>query len=397
MDPVIHDPHNHAPAATPDDVWDDAEGTIASHGGAVAILPRKKNLSAETTPNRHDEGLRIEARPLERDSGNSLEIQEISGNIVRLDPEIPMESKMPRTITFHERPPEADRKIKPPEDGEWGNKRKHPMLWIIGTGAVVCATVVVAMIFQPAINERNALRPGQGVSRMILDPDEELAKSEVLESMLQHQFEAEQVFRKFASATIPDDLLSTLHDAEAIAPLIRSRPLTAPVAKDWIPDESTTWSVFSAGEKTYGVLAGRLPDYSQFSAYLVPSGRHLLLDWKATSAYSTATFADLRKKQGDPSEIRALIQPSDFYSIFFPEDQYASYQLSSPDNSEIIWCYARHGEKAAAELHGFFLKGDIIQDSMQSKKVTVRLEHGPEGTLPHQWLVVDVRNEWLTP
>jgi hypothetical protein len=397
MDPVIHDPHNHAPAATPDDVWGDAEGTIASHGSVVAILPRKKTLTEEAPQTRNNEGLRIEARPIERDGGGSLEIQEFSGRVLRLDPEIPMEAKMPRTVTFHERPPDAGKKINPAEDVEWGNKRKHPFLWIIGTGIAVCGTVVVAMMLQPAINEKNAIRPGQGIAKMILDPDDEIAKSEVIESMLQRQFEAEQVFRKYASAPIADDVLLTLHDSGNVVPLVRSRSLPVRVSKEWVPAENTTWSVFENDDKAYGVLSGTLPDYSDFAAYMVLTDKHLQLDWKATTAYSTATFAELHKGQGNPSEIRARIAPSDFFSNTFPEDQYASYQLSSPDNSEILWCYARHGERASADLHRLFLKGDIIQDSTESKKVTVRLERGPKGALPHQWLVSDVRNEWITP
>ncbi len=397
MDPVIHDPHNHAPAATPDDVWGDAEGTIASHGSILAILPRKKTLTEEAPQIRNNEGLRIEARPIERDGSGSLEVQEITGSVLRLDPEIPMEAKMPRTVTFHERPPDAGKKTKPAEDVEWGSKRKHPLLWIIGTGAAVCATVVVAMMLQPAINEKNAIRPGQGLAKMILDPDDEIARSEEIESMLERQFEAEQVFRKFASAMIADEVLLTLHNSGKMKALVRSRSLPVRVSKDWVPAESTTWSVFDNDGRAYGILTGTLPDYSNFAAYLIPTDKILHLDWKATTAYSTATIAELRKGQGDSSEIRARIAPADFFSNVFPEDQYASYQLSSPDNSEILWCYARHGERAAVALHRLFLKGDIIQDSTEPKKVTVRLERGPEDAQPHQWLVSDVRNEWITP
>lgn len=398
MDSGIHDPNNHVPAVTPDDVWGDAEGTIASHGGIATILPPKRTGQADANTYRQPEGLRIESKPQARETGNQLEIQEISGSVLRLDPEIQSENKVPRVFKFQERPPRIEKTNPSADDVEWGNQqRKHPLVWIIGVGVVVCATLVVAMMLQPVINEPNSIRPGQEEARLILDPDEDISTSEALENMLQRQPEAEQVFRKYASARIPDDVLLTVRDAKAIAPLVRARPLPAPVSKDWVPPDNTTWTVLTSNGKVYGILEGTMPDYSKFAAYLVLSGGMLHLDWKATTGYGSASFTELRQQQGDPSEIRARVAPSDFFTSAFPESQYDSYQLYSPDDSEIVWGYVRRGENTAASLARLFLKGNIIQDSTAPKKVTVRLAKGPEGALPHQWLITGVQDDWITP
>jgi len=122
----------------------------------------------------------------------------------------------------------------------------------------------------------------------------------------------------------------------------------------------------------------------------------LHLDWKATTGYGTATFGELARNQGDAKEIRARIQSSRFYTAIYPEAEYQSYQLVSPDASEAVWGYTRRGEAADSLLGKLFWSGEILDNSVEQKKVTVRLERGPAGSLPNQWQIAEMlHNEWL--
>ena len=402
MDPSLIDPNNHVPEVTPDDVWGDPEGVRQGLHGATTILPPKRskgeNQSSPASPD--SEGLRIEARPQRRQTDETeqkLEVQEIDGSVVRLDPEIPTAPRIPRQITFHEKPPEVE--VDPMRRGEgreWGRSRIHSVRWIVGTSVGVASIVVVAMMLLPLVNKSNAARQGQ--LGLVLDPDEDVKGAEALNAMLSRQPEAEQVFRKYASASIMNDILPLVRDREAVESLIRRSFRPSLVPKDWVPPDDTTWSVFDIEGKAYGVLEGRLPDYSKFSAYLMLSEDQLLLDWKATTGYGTATFEELAKSQGDPVEIRAMISQSGFYTAAFPEAEFRSYQFVSPDGGTAVWCYTRRGDAADAAIEKLFAGGEILKSSTEPQKVALRLERGPADSLPNQWLIAEMlHKDWIIP
>jgi hypothetical protein len=403
MENNLIDPNNHAPAVTPDDEWGDAGGLHSHFDTAATVLPPKRQkmeTRAAAPADRIATGLRIEPKlqPVDiEESPPRLEIQEFTGSVVRLDPAEPVAAKVPRQITFHERP--TRRKDDPHRAGEgreWGRSRKQSVRWLIGTGVAVAALVVVAMMMLPIINKSNAARPSDSGQAMV--PEDDDTAIEALNSILVLQPEAEQVFRKFASAMIADDVLPLVRDPGTVGPLIRQSFRPGRVSKAWIPGDDTEWSVFETGGVQYGILQGTLPDFTRFSAYLVLSDGRLLLDWKATTGYGSATFDELANQQGDPSEIRAVIAPSGFHTAVFPEAEFQCYQFVSPDKEKSIWCYARRGGPAEAELSRLFHTGEIIQESNPPQRVVLRLERGPSGSLPHQWLIAEVlQKDWLIP
>jgi hypothetical protein len=130
-----------------------------------------------------------------------------------------------------------------------------------------------------------------------------------------------------------------------------------------------------------------LPDGSKFAAYFTNDDNRLLLDWKATSSFSTASFEQLSNNQGDASEIRGQISAADFYSATWPEAEYQCYRLVSPDEKTAIWCYARRGSAAANHSTALFQGGEIVQDAQTSRSITLQLERGPSEAQPNQWLI----------
>lgn|GEM_PF-2003902 len=405
MKPSLIDPHNHAPEDTPDDVWSDHDGWDPARLASVAVLPPIKTNTASSSlapTGKHAEGLRIGSESPRRpadDSDSQLEVQEIAGNVVRLEPEVSAVARVPRQITSQELP-RGNSLQRPPhgEGKEWGRARNQSVHWILGTSLGVAAVVIVALMFLPLINQSNAARLRPGQVGLVLAQEENIESLESLNDLLTRQPEAEQIFRNYASAAVADDVLPFVLHAQAVEPHIRKNHRSMVVSKEWLPPEDTTWNVIDNDGHPFGLLVGNLPNFSKFSAYLVLSDNHLHLDWKATTGYGTATFEDLANNHGDPTEIRGKILPSGFFTATFPEAEFQSYQLVSPDDSKAIWCYMRRGNPAEGVLGKLFLAGEILQSTPEPQKVTLRLEPGPAGALPNQWLITEMlHKDWLTP
>jgi len=403
MNSILINPHNHAPAVMPDDVWGDHDRWQQPRPrGATLVLPPKKTPPAETAATgRSPDGLRIGTETPRRSpeaTANQLEVRQIHGRVLRLDPEISTALKVPRQITYQSLPVAEDvNRSSRGEGKDWGRTRTQSVRWIIGTGLGVSSLVVVALALLPLINDSNAERPRPGQTGLVLDKEEgKTAGIESANDLLRQQSEAEQLFRGFASASIVEDILPLVRDEAAVAPLIRSLHRPARVTKAWLPPDSTRWNVIANDGRPFAMLEGTLPDFSKFSAYCVLSANQLRLDWKATTGYGTATFEELTRGQGDPTEIRARILLAPFYTAIYPEAEFQSYQLISPDGSQAIWGYTHRGEAVDGMLGKLFQGGDILESTSEPPKITVRLAQGPAGSLPNQWVIAVMWNmDWI--
>lgn len=400
MVPDFNDSNPPAPEAAPADVWDDEVKAAPDPAAPGTILPPIRIRSDTTTG--PDGGLRIGATnpfPHDNTAEHRLEVQEIVGSVVRLAPDIPDVPKVPRHVTFHERPEIIEEDPNRRGEGrEWGNPRQYPLRWVVGTTVGIIGVVVLAMMMLQRVNQSNAASTAPGQTNLVVDRTDDIKGSEALDQMLSRQPEAERIFTSFVSARIVDDLLLYVRNPETVAPLIRAKPLPPPLSKSWRPDDSSTWNVFETSGRLCATLEGPLPDYSRFHAYFTLTESHLDLDWKATTGYGTATFDELERSQGDPSEIRATIMPSNFHTTTFPEKEFQSYQLVSPDNEKAIWCYARRGELTEAALGRLFRGGEIVKTDPEPRRVTLKLEKAPEGALPNQWLIKELlHKDWITP
>lgn len=122
------------------------------------------------------------------------------------------------------------------------------------------------------------------------------------------------------------------------------------------------------------------------------------MDWKATTGYGTAPFEKLTLGEGDASEIRGWLLTASFYTAVFPEADFVSFQLLSPDRREPLWCYARRGTLESQSLTTLFPHGEIIEERNTSQKVTLMLERGDGQGLPNQWLVGKLlHKQWISP
>ena len=369
----------------------------------ATVLPARRTLADHAASALQSEvGLRIEANSLRLEPENTaqrLEVQEITGDVIRLDPEIEPPPKIERQFTFHERPPQENPKKNPKRLGI-NVKRVHRRVphWILAMGLFVVVMVVSSLMMLPSINARNAPRADSG--RMILSVVEEkkIEGLEPLTELLEQQPEALRIFRSYAQAAGIDEITPLLRNGQDLQETLRAhwKPLGFP--KSWTPGADSSWDVLDLGDQAYGLLAGNLPDGSRFGAYFTKEDGRLLLDWKATVGFGTAFFTELRNGVGDGREIRGELSSSQYYNATCPETDYQCYSLTSPNRETTIWCYARRGETTEEALGLLFNRGIITGESKSVQKATLSLTRGPEGSMPNQWLIQELLHiDWATP
>ncbi len=394
--PLI-DPPDHAPPGSPDDTCGDP--IEPSQNTPIRLLPPKKQPLTAATTGRNRAGLRIDANPQRQQSERPLDVRSINGSVVRLTPEIPTAPKVARRMT-HPTAPDPRRGWQG-EGSQWGLAHKSSMRWIIGSGVGVVTVVVAALFLLPMINRSSAAHPRLGkqpTQKLVLEQEDQPLDMAPMNNLTLRQAEAVQLYRGYVSAAIIEDILPLVRDSATVEPLIRAKRRPTAISKAWQPATTSTWSVIENEGHPFGLLEGTLPDFTTFSAYCVVIDRQLQLDWKATTGYGTATFSEMAHNQGDTREIRAIVMTNLFYTATYPEAEYHSYQLVSPDGRQAIWGYTRRGETADQRLGKLFWSGEILNGSEAQQKLTLRLDHGLAGSLPNQWMITQLlHKEWITP
>ncbi len=399
MNPMPDDPYNHAPAVSPGDMWEDAGEMAFDSNGAVTILPPRRPLperSPAEPAGGNGSGVRIDTwlhKQPEKES-RQLDVREIDGSVIRLAPEEPAVPKMERHVVFREL--EAGKKQES-EGKDWGKATQFSMRWMLGICAGVGALVIASLALVPFVNRSNAAGAPNAV---VLMKDEvmPLEDGDEFRILVGGMDEALRVFREFMTSPDADGLIPLLRDADGVMPLVVSSGRSTLVSKRWKPEKTAAWEVRTANGRPFGFLKGDLPDFSPFHAYFAAVEGSLRLDWKATTGYGTATFEELGRNQGDPTEIRGTIMPGGHYSSVLPEEDFQCYQLASPDGEQAVWAYARRGDAVNEALSLLFQGGGILEASSLPHKVTVRLERVQAGARDNQWLIGELlHEEWIQP
>lgn len=406
MHSSLSDPNNHVPGISPGDSWhdDDESGILGSP--SIGVLPPRRmaadRSSAETLTNNLQSGLRIVSnvsRAAETDSPRRIEVQEISGAVIRLEESVPTPPRVARQVAFHERGVRAESEKNPRGEGrEWGLADQNSKRWLLGAGVTVGVIVILSMVLLPMFNEMNATPTDPDKGSYKVENEEKIEGMEALDRLLLKQTEAMQIFRSYTQASRFEDIVPLLRDGTAMKEILRAwwRPMG--ISRQWSPAPDSAWTLVELEGHPCAVLEGNLPDHSKFAAYFTNEGNRLLLDWKATSGFGTASFGDLKQNKGDPTEIRGLISAAEFYNSAWPEADYQSYRLVSPDGENAIWCYARRDNSNGARIGELFRKGEIVEESQSSRKITLRLGRGSEDAQSNQWLIGEMLHiDWLAP
>ncbi len=404
MNTGFSDPNNHVPEVTPDDAWGDSEVPFTEYHQPTALLPPRRTVKDKSSaPAASIEmGLRIEPRSNSDELAEEpqrLMVQEFNGDIVRLNQDESAPPKVDRIVTFHERPANLQSADTPRGEGrEWGRAHRGSTKWIWGMVAAVAVLVALGIFLLPTINAPNAPRKVPGSESVAVPEDPTSLLVERMNRLLERQDDAARIYRSFSQATISDEALPYLRNGEGLKDTLRANWTPMGIPSDWAPADDSNWSVIELAGNACGLFQGLLPDGSGFTAYFTSDHDQLLLDWKATTGYGTATFVQLKSGPCDASEIRGVITFSDYYTPTFPESDYQSFRLASPDDQQTLWCYATRDSVAFEKISTELAPGSIATEERGPQKVTLRLESGPEGSLPNQWMIGDLLHlDWLSP
>lgn len=400
MSARLPESRNDAPDHSVDGAWVDP---LASPEGGMpkpVRLPerrspgdaRKGKAAAET-------GLRIDSMVTRAESVRRLEVAELGGGgVVRLEQAEASPPKVERHYTFHEKPPvQSGGKNVPGEGREWGTVQLHPVRWILGMGGIVTALIILVFLLLPSINSSNAPTRDPNAVALTVEEAEEIEGMAAVDDILERLPEAIQIFRAYSQASLIEDVVPLVKNGKELEATLRRHWKPLGVPSSWAPSDSSYWSVEKLSGKPYGMLQVELPDFLQMTAYFTLDAGRLMMDWKATNAFGTAPFNRLVEGKGDASEVRGEISMADYYSPSWPEEQYRSFRLTSPDGDTWLWVYAPIGDAAEAALAPLFNRGDILEESKNSLKVTLGLERGSPGSLPNQWLIKEaISADWTT-
>ncbi|MDX1680613.1 MAG: hypothetical protein R3242_07775 [Akkermansiaceae bacterium] len=280
------------------------------------------------------------------------------------------------------------------ESKEWSGPRPVGFKWIALAGGAIIAMLIICMVILH-LRGRND-RAAAIANQTDVQTEARDERDEELENLAKRKLEAIDLFAEFATAKLVEEILPLISNSSDLEPLVR-RTGHEPVAdKDWEPSEHSKWFVVNSRQGVFAILQGELPDYSRFRAYFMLEQGQLVMDWKATTGYSTASFEQLMEGRGDGSEIRGILRPSALYVGPYEEMKYDCYQLESPNGLDLIWCYAESGTDTERILSAKFRRGSIIEDEEGAWLITLKLKRGPEGALKNQWLIDELlHGEWI--
>lgn len=403
MSHSLSDPNNHAPAVTPDDGWDDGDFDFKVPP-LSALLPPKRQvvLPDANSADEETQNLRIGVEPQRvkpdesDDAPQRLQVQEISGHVVKLANQIAT-PRTPRQIIFQERVtrPRLDQSE---QDGDvdWGSGRIHSKRWLMWMSVGVLASVLLALCLLPLINSMNEAPRKSEVFTAVNDVVVE--DIDAINAMVEREPDALRMFRQYAVASQPNDFLPFTRDGKKLRDAISSTGPPLAIPKNWTPSADSSWSVERLAGHPCGILSGTLPDHSPFLGFFIHDGKQLLMDWKATAAYGSAAFSQLDKGLGDSSEIRGIISAAETYSDALPETEFQSYRFKSPDGEISLWCYARRSEPAGAAISPLIQRGEITGEAAPTQRITLKLARPPQGARPNQWLITEMLHiDWLAP
>lgn len=296
----------------------------------------------------------------------------------------------------------------PPMEEKWGSKRhrrKGSRWLLLATFGVVIPLLafVIATTLNRAPVEKNAVR-GAGV----LDLGEE--EPEVLpfdltdpgawfqENSVEAYDDAIAILNQVNAGETARSTLSLMRDDK------RTKERMSASDFQWSADfnvsdpRNLSWEYGASGDTGYMVIMGKDTKFENFRAYFVNTGRGLLLDWAATTAWSEVEVGSL---VADPPALPVAVRAWIVKKPNFDSDSQkliSWYQVLSADRREAVWVYTPSGSEADLAIRKSLRYGMIVMDRIEEIRATLRLQAGARNKRPNEFELIEfVGEEWVQP
>ena len=411
MNPDKEDPNNHVPAVSPDDEW---EGLDVGQAFDSQLPPRRS--AAPRIPKMDVNLSAFQTIYLDRHAGESVSIPEdadhkslasLQVNVERTPIEkesfqasLAMEDfkQVDDSAQGHKRPL-PQRRLSSGERHDWGSNPKGSTRWMLYTALGVICMITLIMIpsyFAGKKSDIELKNKGLGQVARAKEKSEPIKDSGVLVGLMNGHREAIQIYGRYAQAKSENDFLKSIYLSERNAPLVKDGWKSIGAKSGWMPSDKASWQSHRDGEILYAELRGVSHNFSKFLAFFRYENADLKLDWKATTGYGTASFDELKIGEGDGSEIRGWIAPSDFFTQQLPDNKYHSYIFRSTSKDASVWVYAEIGSQVDQNILALFSTSLITGEYQTEAGVLLNLERGSQEILPCQWMIKNLKaSNWL--
>lgn len=265
----------------------------------------------------------------------------------------------------------------------------------VGTCVAVVAAVTGLMLAGKGKVSNAASNPGY-----VFEEKQQLDREQ--EYLLVHSKElikqAEMLLERYAVAASVEEILPLVRDAEKVKE--RMVRLWKPWGTDPIlaAGEEMTGFVLEESERAGISLKGRKGDFSSFDMVFIREGEGLKLDWEASHGIGELQVAELA--EGVAAEgrvVRGIIQPTEFYTLAFPDSRFRSFRLADASGDHFIWVFAPLGSTVASVLKSEFNEGSVLLEKSAQIAATVRLS-GTGGSSGKCYEITEMLHKgWVTP
>lgn len=273
----------------------------------------------------------------------------------------------------------------------------HLTLWMAAATCGLVVAAVAGLLIAGKNKSANARDSGSGyVFEKVqeLDGEEEffvVNSGKLIE-------EAETLLKAYAAATSVEQVLPMVRDAERVKE--RMTRLWQP----WGPGpmlaagKEIDGSVMEGAARQAICLRGRRGDFTPFEMVFVRVGERLKLDWEASHGIGEVQVAELQEGGvADGRVVRGLIEPSEFYTLAYPDTEFRSFRMVDASGDHFIWVFARLGSEVAKTLEREFNEGTVLLEKSGQIRATVRLS-GSEGDSGKCHEITEMLHKgWVTP
>ncbi|MFD2257911.1 hypothetical protein ACFSSA_14615 [Luteolibacter algae] len=291
------------------------------------------------------------------------------------------------------------------ERGDWGEQQGGRSAgWMIYTGIGVISLIVLSVILSQKFGKTEVRESDKSLYSQLEIADEipeaamgtEMEDSKQIELLNISQKNGQELYARYAKAESVADFADFMFDRTHVEPIAKAAWSPVETRSDWKVDDSARWFVADEDGNHYAMMSGRNDDFSEFTAFFQIEGGELKLDWKATAAYSSASYEDLKEGKGDPGEIRGYLSKADFFTFALPEEKFHSFRLMSPNRLHTVWIYSEIDSELDQKLVKMFGISPITGQAQNEVQLTLSLERGPAESLPGQWMIKDLTGlSWM--